>query len=239
MIDTELLNKLSNPQPDVEKVAALKLANLPSNLLSRTGYGAAIGAGLGGLYTGAKHLYNSYNNQETPEASDYLKNMAIGAGTGGLIGGLSSVIGNYNASRQAAQAAAEKAKRMEDVHNWVDQKLDEHKKDVLSYYINKNSIKKDVPYDLMDKLKEQYGNEVVYPIIGIGPGAFFGKFHGDISEYDDALRQWCIKNNLGTHNGKPGEVTWGNIISTNQLAQEQEAIANKIIDEALRGYGVK
>ena len=58
-VDPEIISVLeylmTKDMVDQEKSAAIKLAN---PLI-----GASIGAGLGGLYTGAKHLYNNRNGQ--------------------------------------------------------------------------------------------------------------------------------------------------------------------------------
>ena len=167
--------------------------------------------------------------------------MAIGAGTRGLIGGLSSTVGSglsstvgsYNTSRKATQAAAEKAKRMEDIQNWLNSRMDKYRKQNLAYQIEKLQLKRDVPMSIVDnKLRPQYGSEVVAPVINLLED-FGEKFKGYSDELDEALKQWSIKNNFGSDKGS--EKYWENFIAKKFL-EEQEPVANKIIDEALKGY---
>ena len=108
---------------------------------------------------------------------------------------------------------------------WVKEKIEEYSKQALSYCINKECVKQDVPNEITDKLREEYGNEVVCPMFNIA-GAFLGKFHADLSFLNEAFKRWCDENGVEYEDNASFEQ-----LIAEYILKQQEQKAKEIIKQ--------
>ena len=108
---------------------------------------------------------------------------------------------------------------------WVREKIEEYSKESLSYCINKECVKQDVPNEIVDKLREEYGNEVVCPMFNIA-GAFLGKFHADLSFLNEAFKRRCDENGVEYEDNASFEQ-----LIAEYILKQQEQKAKEIIKQ--------
>ena len=104
------------------------------------------------------------------------------------------------------------------------EKIEEYSKKALAYQINRHCLKQDVPSEIVEKLREKYGNEVVCPMFNI-QGEYLSKFHADLSCLKKAFKDWCEENNVECEDDSAYE----QVIAQN-LLNKAEQKAKEIID---------
>lgn len=110
---------------------------------------------------------------------------------------------------------------------WFNNKIEKYKEKVLSYQINKICIKKDVPTIVVDKLREQYNNEVVCPTLNILT-EFSDIFHCKLSVLDQFYKSWLDREKVSYSNSQNYER-----MVTKEITKKTEIEAEKIVEKAI------
>ena len=108
---------------------------------------------------------------------------------------------------------------------WLKEKIEEYSKKALAYQINRQCLKQDVASEIVDKLREKYGNEVVCPMFNIS-GEYLSKFHADLSFLKQAFKDWCEENKVECEDDSAYE----QVIAQN-LLNKAEQNAKEIIEK--------